>query len=100
VFTPSPVRAADVAVTFDDQSQRGAFQLPALVDACVASLSLRSDPTPCKTVSAGMVALVNMIRTAQEKAAADKAAAEKAAAEKAAADAKAKADEKPADQSN
>ena len=100
------VQAAEVAVPFDDQSQTVAFQMPALMDACVAGLSLRGDPTACRSVSAGLSALASMVKTAQTKAAADKAAADRAsadmaAAEKTAADAaKAKAEDKPADPPN
>jgi hypothetical protein len=86
----SPVRAAEVSIKLDDGAQNAVAQLPALLDSCVAGLTLRGDGAVCRSVAAFLVALGNEVKSAQAsaaKAAADDAAAKKSAADKAAADA-------------
>lgn len=88
----SPVRAAEVTIKLDDGAQNAVAQLPALLDSCVAGLTLRGDGAVCRSVANFLVALGNEVKSAQAiaaKAAADDAAAKKAIADKAASDAKA-----------
>jgi hypothetical protein len=81
----SPTCAADVSLKLDDSAQSAVAQLPALLDQCVAGVTIRGDGSVCRSVSSFLVALGNEVRTAQ-------AAAAKAAAD----DAANKAAEKPA----
>ena len=85
----SPVRAAEVAIKLDDGAQNAVAQLPALLDSCVAGLTIRGDAAVCRSVANFLVALGNEVKSAQAaaaKAVADD-AAKKAAADKAASDA-------------
>lgn len=91
----SPVRAAEVAIKLDDGAQSAVAQLPALLDSCVAGLTIRGDAAVCRSVANFLVALGNEVKSAQAIAA--KAAADDAA-KKAAADAKAADPANPAPQ--
>lgn len=77
----TPARAAEVSIAFDDNAQQSAFQLPVLLDQCVAGVTMRSDASVCKSVAGALNGLAIMVKTAQAKAA-EKADADKAKAEK------------------
>ena len=89
----SSVRAAELAIKLDDGAQNAVAQLPALLDSCVAGLTIRGDAAVCRSVANFLVALGNEVKSAQSLAA--KAVADKAAADEAA---KKAASDKPADQ--
>lgn len=93
LLIPAAAIAGEISVKLDDAAQNAVAQLPALLDQCVAGITMRGDPAVCRSVSNFLVALGNETRTAA-KAAADEAAADKAAADEAA---KKAATDKPAD---
>jgi hypothetical protein len=83
IVMSAPARAADVSVKLSSDTQNAIVQLPAVLDQCVAGLTMRGDASVCKSISAFLVGMGNEVKA--EAAAADKAAADKAAADKAAA---------------
>jgi hypothetical protein len=88
---PSMINAAhatDVTLKLSPDTQNSIAQLPAFLDQCVASLTMRGDATACKSISAFLVGMGNQVKLeaqVEAKAEAEKAAADKVAADKAAA---------------
>jgi hypothetical protein len=77
---PIPASAAEITFKLDDSTQNAVLQLPALLDQCVAGVTMRGDATVCKSISTFLQSVGVEIRKEQiARAAADKAAADEAA---------------------
>lgn len=81
MLTSISARAGEISISLDENSQKTAAQLPALLDMCIAGITLRNDPSACKGVSASLNGLAGMVKTAQDNAVTEAAKAKPAAAD-------------------
>jgi hypothetical protein len=77
-----PASAAEITFRLDDSTQNAILQLPGALDNCVSGLTMRSDPTVCRSISQFLQSVAGEVKNTQAVAA--KEAAEKAEAAKAA----------------
>jgi hypothetical protein len=86
--------AGEVSLKLDDSAQSAIGQLPALLDQCVAGITVHGDASVCRNVSNFLTALTNEVRATQAKKASEAAAETRKAADEKAPE---KAQDKPKD---